>query len=535
MSILFRDQPDRGLERSTVRLPPGYGSLDIAAQMRGSSAVTVTNDSAMRHDAVWSCRTRIAEDVAMMPVDVIYYDGGARREVSPLPQIIAAPSTMTPSAMDWRYQIVMSWTGSGNAWGIVTSTTPDRTLPTRIELKDESSVRFQMAGDSVRIFVDNVEEELWPVGRLWHSPAYTMPGRLLGLSPIQHHATAIGKGMAAGLHGFQYFSDGAHPTSIWKLKGANAEQAATFKARLMELARGNREPMTVDADAVTMERLQSNPTDSQFLDTERYSVEQVCRIFNCDPADHGSSSGGSSITYANRTDSDLARLKRRQYWVTKMQEVLSSFLPDPMMARLNTSSYLMMTATERHALHKVRLDSKTITVNEIRRIEDEAPFDGDEFDTPGIPGGVDAPDDDVDQARAAEHDQLLEVVRSAVTMADERRATSTPPPSFTVHNHVPEGREIVIPAPEVRVDSPVTVNVPEQRATETPNVYVTVDPTPVTVNVDPTPVTIDNRVDVQPAKTAAPVIHMMPADETPSTYKVRRDAQGRISEVEEKG
>lgn len=535
MSILFRDQPERGLERSTVRLPPGYGSIDIAAQMRGSSAVSVTNDTAMRHDAVWSCRTRIAEDVAMMPVDVIYYDGGARREVSPLPQIIAAPSTMTSSAMDWRYQIVMSWTGSGNAWGIVTSTTPDRMLPTRIELKDESAVRFQTGGGVVRIFVDNVEEELWPVGRLWHSPAYTMPGRLLGLSPIQYHATAIGKGMAAGLHGFQYFSDGAHPTSVWKLKGANAEQAASFKQRLMDLARGNREPLTVDADAVAMERLQSNPTDSQFLDTERYSVEQVCRIYNCDPADHGSSSGGSAITYANRTDSDLARLKRRQFWVTKMQEVLSSFLPDPMMARLNTSSYLMMTARERHDLHKVRLDSKTITVNEIRRIEDEEPFADPEFDEPGIPDGVDAePADDIapvsPQARA---DELLGAVRSAVLELDERRAI--PPPSFTVHNHVPEGRDIVIPAPEVRVDSPVTVNVPEQRAAETPNVYVTVDPTPVTVS--PTPVTIENnnQIDVQPAKVAAPVVHMMPADETPSTYKVRRDGQGRISEVEEKG
>ena len=61
----------------------------------------------------------------------------------------------------------------------------------------------------------NVEEQIWPVGNLWHAPAYTVPGRLLGLSPIQHHATEIGKGMAAGLHGFQYFSDGAHPTSIW--------------------------------------------------------------------------------------------------------------------------------------------------------------------------------------------------------------------------------------------------------------------------------------------------------------------------------
>ena len=386
MSILFRDQPHQATPARSVNLPYPYNTIDLAAQVRGSSSVNVTTETAMRHDAVWSCRTRIAEDVSMMPVDVIRYVGGTRQEVDPIPQIIAAPSITTTDPMDWRYQIVMSWTGDGNAWGLVTATSSDGRYPTRIELKAHSSVRVQAAGDRIQFFVDNVEEELWPVGRLWHAPAYTVPGRLLGLSPIQHHATVIGKGMAAGLHGFQYFSDGAHPTSIWKLQGANAEQAKTFKDRLMGLAMGNREPMVVDANAVSMEQLQSNPSDSQFLDTERYSVEQVCRVFNCDPADHGSSSGGSSMTYANRSDADLARLKRRQYWVTKMQNVLSSFVPAPAVVRLNASASLMMTDLERHQLHALRLKSKTRTVNEVRKIEDEAPFDSDEFDEPGIPG-----------------------------------------------------------------------------------------------------------------------------------------------------
>ncbi|MBZ5782292.1 phage portal protein, partial [Klebsiella aerogenes] len=84
-------------------------------------------------------------------------------------------------------------------------------------------------GKKIQIFVDDVEEELWPVGRLWHSPAYTVPGRLLGLSPVQYHARVIGRGMPAGLHGFQYFTDGAHPTSVWRLKGASTAQAKSFK------------------------------------------------------------------------------------------------------------------------------------------------------------------------------------------------------------------------------------------------------------------------------------------------------------------
>lgn len=384
MSILFRAQPPT-IERSGVRLPPGIYGSDV--HPRGSTPVRVDVDSSMRHDAVWSCRTAIAEDVSMLPVDVVRYVNGARQEVSPIPQIIAAPSLFTADAMDWRYQVIMSWTGHGNAWGLVTQTTPDGRYPLRIELRDQAqSLRFEQTGGTIRFFVDNEEEFLWPIGRLWHSPAYTVPGRVLGLSPIQYHAQTIGKGIAAGLHGFQYFTDGAHPTSVWKLKGASGDQTRTFKERLQQLAFGSREPLVVDADAVSVEQLQSDPTDSQFLDTERYTVEQVCRIFKCDPADHGSSSGGSSLTYANRADADVARLKRRQFWITKLQGVLTGFLPRPQVVKLNTSAFLMMTDKERNEIHNMRLRNKTRSVNEVRRLEDEEPF-GPEYDEPGIPGG----------------------------------------------------------------------------------------------------------------------------------------------------
>jgi hypothetical protein len=76
-----------------------------------------------------------------------------------------------------------------------------------------------------------------------------------------------------------------------------------------------------------------------------------------------------------------------------MQESLTALLPQPQKVRLNTSSALMMTPRERHELHGLRLAQKTTTVNEVRQIEDEKPFDGDEFDAPGIPTTSPAPTD----------------------------------------------------------------------------------------------------------------------------------------------
>ena len=81
MSYLFRGRQSAPTgEQRAVRLP-----AELMARMTGSSnVVAVDPDSAMRHDAVWSCRTRIAQDVSMMPVDVVRYTATGRQAVVPV-------------------------------------------------------------------------------------------------------------------------------------------------------------------------------------------------------------------------------------------------------------------------------------------------------------------------------------------------------------------------------------------------------------------------------------------------------------------
>ena len=136
------------------------------------AGVYVDGESALRHDAVWSCVTRISQDVAMMPVDVVRYVGGTRQSVTPTPQIIAAPSVRV-SALDWRYQVIESWLLSGNAWGRVIATTSDGRYPTRVELLPFPDVTVLPDG---KVMVGGEPLDLWPLGPIWHVPAYTLPG-----------------------------------------------------------------------------------------------------------------------------------------------------------------------------------------------------------------------------------------------------------------------------------------------------------------------------------------------------------------------
>lgn len=380
MSLLFRDSRPTE-QRANVPLPAYLFQRD-------SRGISVDEDSARRHDAVWSCVTSIAQDVAMLPVDVVRYENGERKPLDTLPQIVAAPSVYMP-AMDWRYQVVDAWLTSGNAWGIITQTTPNGLYPMRIELQHWSSVRVQMDGQKVRYYVNNVEHDLWPVGDLWHVPAYTVAGSILGLSPIGYHRVTIGHGLNAQQFSSDFFADGGHPTALIQPEGnLNADQAKSLKDRFLQITRGNREPMVLPS-TTKYTPLQINPDDSQFLEAMNASAAQVCRIYREDPADHGVSISGSSLTYANRVDRDIARMKRRQFWVTKLQDALSACLPRPQVARLNVDASLMMSPKERAEIHTMRLAQRSRTINEVRRIEDEKPF-GPEFDTPGIPAAPQA-------------------------------------------------------------------------------------------------------------------------------------------------
>ena len=491
------------------------------------AGVYVDGESALRHDAVWSCVTRISQDVAMMPVDVVRYVGGTRQSVTPTPQIIAAPSVRV-SALDWRYQVIESWLLSGNAWGKVIATTSDGRWPTRIEVLPFPDVSVQPNG---RVLVQGMvgEQDIWPLGQVWHVPAYTLPGSWVGLSPIAYHRHKIGAGLAAENFGAEFFGAGGHPTAILSTDMDLGEDGARAVKERFRRASQTREPVVMPR-STEYKQIQINPKDSQFIETMRYTVEAVCRIFGEDPADHGASSGGSSITYANRSDADLARLKRRQFWVVKLQESLTALLPAPQVARLNTSSALMMTPRERHELYGLRLDKRTITVNEVRTLEDEEPF-GADFDEPGVPDN--SPDMPAEDAADVAADEAADD-RSLLTAALVRSIDREPTP-VTIINNVPERSTTVNVEP-----TPVTVvnEVPEQRA-EMPPVYVaapsvTVSPAEVTVNVEPTPVSITNEVDARSEiNVPTPSVTVAVPEDAPKRHRVRRDDQGRISEVVE--
>ncbi len=370
-------------ERATYRVPT------IGLSLMTPSGVVVDAQSALRNAAVWACQRVIVATISGFPVDVIQTQGRRRRPVASQPMVVASPSG-SPSIRRraWVAQAVRSLVQHGNIYANAAGF-DGAGRPSQLEIVDPGCVQWRKAEGLIAPFVDNVQRSVWPVGDLWHVPAsqFMLPGQPFAMSPTEAAATSVGVGIAAEEFGSRFFGDGAHPTAILKNTdpGLTGEQAEAVKARITSIMRGSREPLVLGA-AWEIEPWQVSPEDSQFLDLMRFEVEQACRWWGVPPSMVYAAVSGQSITYANVSDADLAFLKYSVTpWMVDIEDAWTELIPRPQVVKFNPSGLLRMDEKARAELHKLRLETKTRTVNEVRDLEDEEPF-GAEYDEPGIPG-----------------------------------------------------------------------------------------------------------------------------------------------------
>jgi HK97 family phage portal protein len=233
--------------------------------------------TAMQVSAVWACIRLIADAVSMMPVHAFTLDGPTRKPI-PDPPLLVMPSA-DASMCDWLYMLVVSLMLRGNAYGRITRRDA-MGYPVQVEWMnpDDVKVRVDTQGNvAYSANGTNIDKS-----DLVHIRAYRMPGSVTGLSPIQYAASAIQTDRSVQEFAYGFFRDGAHPSSVLLAdEEYTQDQARTIKERFMASVRG-REP-SILTGGLKYEQIQVSPNESQFLETQKYNVAQIARIFGVPP------------------------------------------------------------------------------------------------------------------------------------------------------------------------------------------------------------------------------------------------------------
>lgn len=347
---------------------PTAGELIPPRPMQRAGGVTVTNESALRHSAVWACLRLRANLVSTMPVDVYRKVGDMKVEV-PKPPVLVNPGGDRVGMMEWLYSTQFDLDRAGNCFGLITAR-DGLGLPARIELVPVADVTVRQR-DGVVTYKIGPQE--YAASEVWHERQYTMAGLPVGLSPIAYAAWSIGEYLSVQQFALDWFGNGAVPSAHLKntAKTISPNDAEETKRRFK--AATSNQDLFVTGNDWEYNMIQADAAGADWIEAKRYGIGDIARFFDC-PGDLIDAAAGG-MTYANITQRNLQFLVMNLGpAIVRREDALSSLTSRPRFVKLNTDALLRMDPQTRAAMLRTQIESRQLAPSEARELEDRAPF-----------------------------------------------------------------------------------------------------------------------------------------------------------------
>jgi HK97 family phage portal protein len=341
-----------------------------------SGRAAVTNDTALRHSAVWACLRLRANLISTMPVDVYRNVLGHRVEV-PKPPVLVLPGGPRVDTQEWLYSSQVDLDRAGNGVGLITEVHASG-LPARIDLQPISDCAVVPAKQTERTpdgWQWRICGKLYYPDEVWHEKQYTVSGLPIGLSPVAYAAWSISEYLSIQDFALDWFGNGGVPAQHLKntAKTLTSAQAQDVKDRYT--ASVQQGGLFVSGSDWELNLLQSEAAGSSFLEAKQYGIGDIARFFDCpgDLIDAAVRSG--HITYASITERNLQLLIMHiGPAVLRRETALGKLTPKPRYVKLNSDALLRMDPKTRAEMLRLKIISRQIAPSEARALEDLEPF-----------------------------------------------------------------------------------------------------------------------------------------------------------------
>lgn len=279
-----RDKPKNSTAGSAYRFFTG-----------GSTAgKNVTERSAMQMTAVYSCVRVLSEAVAGLPLHLYKYNknGGKEKSIDhPLYFLLHDEPNPEMTSFVFRETLMTHLLLWGNAYaqiirngkGEVVALYP--LMPNKMTVDRDENGRLYYKyyrGNDEAIRSKEYEVVLSPYDVL-HIPGLGFDG-LVGYSPIAMAKNAIGLAMATEEYGAKFFANGAAPSGVLEHPGTlkNPDKVreswnATFGGS------HNANKVAVLEEGMKYSPISISPEQAQFLETRKFQINEIARIFRVPP------------------------------------------------------------------------------------------------------------------------------------------------------------------------------------------------------------------------------------------------------------
>lgn len=343
-------------------------------------ALPVSRETATRVVAVYACVRLRAETCAGLPADVFRRRRGERVEVDPSPQWLRRPNP-EQSWFEFVERVNTSLDLDGNAYVLVTARDA-LNFPAEIWTLHPDMVEPQREQGTGRLFyLWGGQERLAP----WNER--TSAGDLLHIrnvawgqdkapSPIGQARHALGLFMAAEKHGSTFFSRGTQLSGVITLPDAPQGKTVDFVRQMRELWMAehsgpeNANKPGVLTGGATWQPISVNAHDAQFLETRKFQVAEIARLFGIPPHMIGdverSTSWGSGI--------EQQQIGFVQYSInprlSRLEAAFNQLLPRGQFLKWNVNGLLRGDSKSRAEFYSKGIQNGWFLRSEARQLED---------------------------------------------------------------------------------------------------------------------------------------------------------------------
>ena len=259
-----------------------------------TSGKQVNERTAMQMTAVYSCVRILAEAVAGLPLHLYKYTdtGGKERATEhPLYRILHDEPNPEMSSFVFRETLMTHLLLWGNAYAQIVRNGKNEVIALYPLMPNKMTVDRNEKGELYYTYLRANEEAPTMKGasvilkpsEVLHIPGLGFDG-LVGYSPIGMAKHAIGMAIACEEFGAKFFANGAAPSGVLEHPGTIKDPGRVREAWQSQFGgSSNSGKVAVLEEGMKYTPISISPEQAQFLETRKFQINEIARIFRVPP------------------------------------------------------------------------------------------------------------------------------------------------------------------------------------------------------------------------------------------------------------
>lgn len=352
--------------------------------MGGSTSGKRVNErSSMQMTAVYSCVRILSEAVAGLPLHFYRYtDNGGKEKAADHPLYFLLHDEPNPEMTSFVFRETLMthlllW---GNAYSQIIRNGKGEVIALYPLMPDRMNVERDSKGQLYYEYTVSMDDAptvkgstvILPPSEVLHIPGLGFDG-LVGYSPIAMAKNAIGMAIACEEYGAKFFANGAQPSGVLEHPGTLKDPTRVRESWQSTFGGShNANKVAVLEEGMKYTPISISPEQAQFLETRKFQINEIARIFRVPPHMVGDLDKSS---FSNIEQQSLEFVKYTlDPWVSRWEQSMAQSLLTPeekkqYFMKFNVDGLLRGDYQSRMNGYAVGRQNGWMSANDIRELE----------------------------------------------------------------------------------------------------------------------------------------------------------------------